>query len=357
MSEAQHSEMLTARREVRALARAAEAERRISGFVEPWLPVGRSCDEWRALSVEAAKKAGQRERMYLKHVLGEAHPWRLADVAQVLAELEWVGPLFKEAPIFKVYYNKTEALMSTLEKEHYGLEFALALHYDMHLTIPAILKIVQAGCKRFITNEEHPLGSFESKELLFDPFHKAQGRSAGKYKSIKVPRIAPPGHRLTIIIRELEARIGIDSAEDGRMALRSLAVVVQELVMEDPGRYDMPPLPDFLGGRLEIPFFISFDGTGFGQLGINTIAVGNPYTPQSAQLLRIIGVGNCSDDKGGTTRLLGTNLTIANELIRKHHRSELTCFDCPTTEGETSVKLHPYHILDIAALRCVPCIH
>ena len=42
--------------------------------------------------------------------------------------------------------------------------------------------------------------------------------------------------------------------------------------MEDPGRYDMPPLPDFLGGQLKIPFFISFDGTGFGQLGINTTA-------------------------------------------------------------------------------------
>ena len=175
MSEAQHSEMLTARREVRALARAAEAERRISGFVEPWLPVDRSCDEWRALSVEGAKKAGQRERLYLKHVLGEAHPWRLADVVMVLAELKWVEPFFKEAPIFNVYYMKTEALMATLEKEHFGLEFVLALHYDMHLTIPVILRIVQAGCKRFIAGEEHPLGSFESKELLFDSFHKAQG--------------------------------------------------------------------------------------------------------------------------------------------------------------------------------------
>ena len=102
---------------------------------------------------------------------------------EVLAELKWVEPLFKEAPIFNVYYMKTEALMATLEKEHFGLEFALALHYDMHLTIPAILRIVQAGCKRFITGEEHPLGSFESKELLFDPFHKAQGGSAGKSTS------------------------------------------------------------------------------------------------------------------------------------------------------------------------------
>ena len=86
--------------------------------------------------------------------------------------------------------------MAKLEKEHYGLEFALFLHYDMHLTIPAILSIIQAGCKRFITNEAHPLGSFETKELLFDPFHKAHrqgGLTSNKYKSIKVPHAS---HRL-----------------------------------------------------------------------------------------------------------------------------------------------------------------
>jgi len=41
----------------------------------------------------------------------------------------------------------------------------------------------------------------------------------------------------------------------------------------------------------------------------------NPYLPQSAQLLRIFGLGNCHDDKSGTMRLMGENLTIINKLI------------------------------------------
>lgn len=348
-SVAEHSDMLTKRREERAIARAVAAERRISGFIEPWLPVSRNVDEWRALSKAAGYKAGQREREYLRHILGEAHPWRMEDVAKVLLELGWVEPLMATRPMFAVYYKKVESLMVKLEKEDFGVEFALALRYDMHLTIPDILRITQAGCKKFV----HSRDAYESKELLFDPFHQADTRVKGglaveKYKSIKVPRVAPPGHRLMAIVRNLEERIGIKSGEDGRMALRSLAVVVQELLMEDAGTHDMPPLPDFLGGQLELPFFISFDGTGFGQLGVNTIAVGNPYTPQSAQLLRIIGLGNCSDNKSGTTRLLGEdNLRLVNEL----HKCDTYCVSC---DGGANlvIKPHLYHILDVAALRC-----
>jgi hypothetical protein len=343
--QAEHGAMLTKRREERALARANEAERRIAGYIEPWLPGSRSEEEWRSLSVAAEYKAAERERKYLKHVLGEAHPWRKKDVAQVLAELGWVEQLLEEKPFFSVYYSKVEKLINRLEQAEFGVEFGLFLHYEMHLTPAKILRLTQAGCKRYVRVRD----AYESKDLLFDKYHKAQGGSAAnKYKSIKVPRLAPPVSRLTKIIRDCEARIGVTAGEDGRLAMRSLAVVVQELLAEDPGKHGMPPLPFFLGGKLELPLVISFDGTGFGQLGLNTIAVRNPYMPQSAALLRLIGIGNCHDNKDGTTRLLGDNLGVINEMTH----SNSYCCACPTSGEEAFINPHIYGVLDVAALRC-----
>eukprot|EP00965_Chrysotila_dentata_P064352 2132388-Pleurochrysis_carterae.AAC.1 len=65
----------------------------------------------------------------------------------------------------------------------------------------------------------------------------------------------------------------------------------------------MPKLPFFFCGNI-VPLVISFDATGFGSQQINTIALNNPYSSKSAQLLRIFGLGTCSDDRIGTARLL-----------------------------------------------------
>ena len=92
-------------------------------------------------------------------------------------------------------------------------------------------------------------------------------------------------------IKSIKDTLGIDPAEDGRVALKSFDLVVQEMLAQDPGRGKMPPLPAFLGGELTLPIVISWDATGKGAQTFNTIAVNNPYQRRSTAHLRIFGLG------------------------------------------------------------------
>jgi hypothetical protein len=136
------------------------------------------------------------------------------------------------------------------------------------------------------------------------------------------------------------------------MALRSFAVVMQEMVARDPGKHGMPALPFFLGGGTEFPLIISFDGTGFGTGQFNTIAARNPYHPHSAQLLRVFGLGNCGDNRSGTTRLLGANQATINNM---KDLSGERCVEYEEVDlgdgGKVDIKPHLYHVTDLAALR------
>jgi len=134
---------------------------------------------------------------------------------------------------------------------------------------------------------------------------------------VKVPRIAPPFHKMVTTKKKIEEKLNVSSNENGRLAYTCFNDVVQQLVMQDCGTQGMPPLTHFEGGHNKIHLVISFDGTGFGSQQINTIALNNPRTSQSAQMLFIFGIGNCADDRSGTTRLLGPNLAIINNLMAK----------------------------------------
>lgn len=138
-----------------------------------------------------------------------------------------------------------------------------------------------------------------------------------------MPRIAPPRSKLEPAIRKVEARLGVQSSEDGTIAFKSLDVALQELLQQDAGKYDMPPLPALLGGEIKVPVVVSFDGTGFGSLSLNTAVIRNPYMGAAAQQLRPIGLSRGSDDKKGTEAVFGPNLSRLRELFRIQERANV----------------------------------
>ena len=123
--------------------------------------------------------------------------------------------MFKTQPFFTVYYCKTNELMAVLKEQHYGVSFALFLLYELRLTLPKVLSITQVGCKRFdkISN------TYRSKALLYDAFH-TNSKTGLKY--IPVPRITPPSSKLVPLIKSIEERIGVTSAEDGKRSSHAL---------------------------------------------------------------------------------------------------------------------------------------
>ena len=158
----------------------------------------------------------------------------------------------------------------------FGIGFGLYLHFDMHLTLPKILQINQA-----IMDYHKVLDYFRRKVVLRNPYRKDD--------IVKVPRLAPPRCQLEPKIREIENTIGVEAAENGRVALRSLKVVVQEMLARTrhPASFDMPSLPMFLGGELSFPICISTDATG--NLKISTSQARNPYVgPSLRQLLQFL---------------------------------------------------------------------
>ena len=294
----------------RAEARAAEKQAKLYAQRAELLkgPANRTVDEWAALGREAEWKAAQRERRYLSEFISN-HDFRPKDIAASLDELNLVKALFKEQPFFQQHFEHVQALVKRLEEEHFGETFGAFLHYEMNLTFEKILRLTQAASKKFDKGLDH----YTSKVLLYDPFCKDQ--------VVMVPRLAPPKHKLAMSKKAIESKLNVQSGEDGRLAFVPIHNVIKQLLARDPGTggragHCMPPLSHFLGGVNKLPLVIQFDGTGFGSGQFNTIALNNPYTSQSAQLLYIIGLGNCSDDRSGTARLLGPNLQAINDMAR-----------------------------------------
>ena len=321
----------------RAQARAEEKQAKVFEQQAQLLrgPVNRTVDEWASLSREAEWKAAQRERRYLSEFIS-SHDFRLKDVAAVLDELGMVEDLFKTQPFFQAHFNDVQTLVKRLEKEHFGEVFGLFLHYEMNLTFEKILRLTQAASKKF----DKGLNFYSSKVLLYNPYRKDQ--------RVMVPRLAPPKHKLAASKLTIEATLNVQSGEDGRLAFVPIRDVILQLLAQDPGAggratHSMPPLEYFLGGLNKLPLVIQFDGTGFGTGQFNTIALNNPFTSQSAQSLYLFGLGNCSDDRSGTTRLLGPNLPAINDMAR----SPDCCVECP--EGKVTPEF--FMSVDVAALR------
>eukprot|EP00965_Chrysotila_dentata_P175815 5803702-Pleurochrysis_carterae.AAC.2 len=262
------------------------------------VPSSRSADEWAAPSHDANRLAAHRERACLREFLSE-HIWRAADLAYVVDELQLTESIFDSKPSQIVYLKRVRELMEKIQSEHFGDGFGLFLHYyEMHQTLDKILRITQAASKHFDRDSDR----YVAKVLLYNP-HLPRD-------IVKMPRICPSPSRLAPLTKRMEEQLGVAPGEDGRLAFKSYKVVVQELLSQDVGVGQMPELPFFLGGDHPLPLVISFDATGFGSQQVNTIALNNPYSSKSAQHLLIFGLGNCSDDRSGTTRLLGDNFNL-----------------------------------------------
>jgi len=289
-------------------------------------PKRRTEAEWAALS-EEAKRAAHRERAYLTQVF-ESHPWRPSDISFALGATSYVKEVFKEREFFTEHFNRVKELVDGMEEREFGETFGLYLHYEMRLTFDKILRMVQAACKKY----KHASDHYRSKPLLYNPYESDRH---GHAKVVYVPRIAPPRNKLELLVRRIEAKCGVQSMENGRLAFKSFEMMLNQLLHQDPGHGDMPPLSFFAGGAAELPIVISLDATGYGTQQLNTIAMRNPYLSRSAQHLRVFGLGNCSDDRAGSTRLLGPNLGTINEAIQSEM---ITCRPC---ENGESVDIRP----------------
>ena len=126
-----------------------------------------------------------------------------------------------------------------------------------------------------------------------------------------MPRLAPPESKLVPVFRQLEKEIGVTSDENGRLALMSFNDALTDMLQSDCGKKNHPKLEEYTSRRRKKLVVLSFDATGFGKQQFNTIVLRNPeLNTAAASQLRILGLGNCADDKGGTTRLLGGNLAV-----------------------------------------------
>jgi hypothetical protein len=97
--------------------------------------------------------------------------------------------------------------------------------------------------------------------------------------------MAPPKAKIQQVVRSIEQALGIEKSDDGRVAFRSIDVVIQEILAQDPGRGMMPLLSTFMEQQMPLPIVFPFDATGHGTQQFNTLSFGNPYMSQSSQQL------------------------------------------------------------------------
>ena len=296
---------------------------------------GKSADERAALNRNAIYQRDARERHAIRQFV-ESHQYEPRNLVVVLKEKNLLDKMiFQTREGYDVYFNATKTLLKKIEKEHYGASFALNLHYQHHMTMPAILKLTQAGCKKYDRESD----SYKSKIALYHPFRKGE--------TIKVFRLAPPASSLLPLKKLIEAESKVTHSENGRIARRSVETAYAELLKYGPGKFGMPTIGELDGSQLEVPFVGSWDATGHGKLQVSTAVLRNPYTPHSGQQLHILGVGNCDDGRSGVERLLGKeNIFLINHWVR----------DRPVVEtfvnGRT-VRTRPrfYTSTDVSALR------
>jgi hypothetical protein len=329
--DARWAEELARRREARAKA----AADKLACFRPP---MSRTDEERAELSRNAGYAASKRDRDYLQHLF-TVHNFQMQDLSAALAKIEGkddvrlLDALMDSPAMFAIYFERVDELRMKMERDDFGIEFGLMLHYDFGLTLPKILEVTQVACKTF----HRATNNYKSKVLLHN--------SHIKNTSVKLPRIAPPTSRLAPVIKNLETSLWILYSENGRIAYKSFADIVQTVMMQDPGTHGMPPLPAVLGGALKVPLIVKYDATGFGTQQLTTLALHNPYMPQAAQQLRIMALGRVGDDRGGVTRLLGPNLDPINSAIRGEPVSvEINCETC-------TLPLDMWVTTDVSALR------
>ena len=73
----------------------------------------------------------------------------------------------------------------------------------------------------------------------------------------------------------------------------------------------------------------------------------------SAQHLRIFGLGNCSDDRKGSSRLLGENLEKINKMIRLSEGATVPdqCMPCEVLGERVFIRPSVFIVTDTSCLR------
>jgi hypothetical protein len=171
------------------------------------------------------------------------------------------------------------------------------------MPLDKILMVTHAASHEY----DRKLDRYKRKVLLYDPFQVGH--------VVNVPRVAPPRSKLEPRIKEIRDSLGIETFENGQLAMREILPVLADLLRLDPSTCSTPSRELFLTGELRLPIVIMLDATGFKSKQLTTIAVRNPYMSKSAHQLRVIGLGNCADDCDGATRLTGPNLPVIRDLV------------------------------------------
>ena len=324
--------MLMERQAARAKERAARLEEKV---VTP--PPNRTAEEWEQMSRDYRYTAHQRERDYLRAILNE-HDFCISDLAFVFQEREMLQGLFESKEMRPIYFTAARELMKKVEEEHFGVPLVLYLYYDLNLKFEKILSITRAASMKY--NKQTDL--YESKVLLYDPDRKSN--------VVYVPRLAPPRNKYEPIIKSFEESLGIQSADNGRLAFKPLKLLLEQILMQDPKLGKMPPLEEFLDGKTKLYLPLQFDATGYGSLQINTIGVSNPYLAESASNFRPFGIGRCADDKSGTSKLIGPdNQKLLDELFDLQRAGK--CYECELDGKKVKLDIKPVVITDVSALR------
>jgi hypothetical protein len=145
------------------------------------------------------------------------------------------------------------------------------------------------------------------------------------------------------------AELGVEPAEDGRVAIKPVKMSICEMMTQDCGRKTMPPLEFYKSGILGLDLVFSGDATGFGNQQFNTYGLNNPHMSKSAQNFRIFGLGNCDDGREGCRRVLGDNLAYINSLILADEREECVNFELPSEV--VSIRPKVFIVDDVSKIR------
>ena len=339
--DAAQSELDTASYERKLLAlKLARAQARKEDLLAPPPRAHLSRDEQLEVSRDAERQRTSRRRTWLKGVL-VTYSFTMADVAWVVADLEKTEELFKTKPVITEHIKRVRMLMKTIERDHLGQRLALFMHFEMHLTTEKIARINSAGSMAYSRSTD----SNSRCVIAYNPFVKSD--------VVKMPRLAPPRSKLQPLVQEVAASLGITPAENGRVATLSFTTVVQEMLSQDVGLGDMPPLPFFMGGAHDYPICVSTDATGFGKQQLTTSIARNPYRSKSANLNRFLGLGNCDDGRSGKRRLLGPNLDTINEYFHARRDGRLVPLEIEVSGQLTCVEVKPHLLVtdDLSSVR------
>ena len=325
--------LLAGKREQRAKSKLAALEEKTKDLDR--VATGeRSIEDWAALNRDARYKAHQRERARFDAILA-AHAFPPNDLAYVLQQRGLLEKLFDSPEGADIYFDRLQERISHIATSEYGMPLAMYMHYQLKIPIPTILTIDQAASKKFSPSEN----SYGAKILYSHPYRSGV--------AIKVPRIVPAAGKMSAATSSINKRLDIEVGENGAVSYRSIKTAFEMMVTNGVGKHGMPELSAFVDGVINVPIVFQWDATGFKKQQLTTAALRNPHSPHSAELLEVWAVGNVSDDKGGSTKLMGkTNIDTINAWIDGE-----TCVECVIATQPVRLKPKPYFTLDLACLR------